>query len=165
MSYVKCPTCGQTFNRDKEENIMIGRRYYHVRCCTEDIIYREKIYIFLESVWGSCLRNKINAQINEFNQTDKITTKQVYDDLYYFYEILKSDSSKYQNTIKIVPFIHKDAQTYYYRLEKEEARKETVDKKLEDVNLMQIKIIHGTKMPKKQKEILYTKTEEDVLNL
>lgn len=160
MAYVKCPVCGLTFNREKEETVYINRRYYHLDCCTENQIYRERIFTLLNELWDKCSRVKIDAQIAEINQKEHISTKQIYDDLYYFFKILKNDSTKYQNTIKIVPYIHAEAQRYYYSLQKENNRKKEIEENLEDLNLMDIKVIYGNKMPKKPKEYLKTKTEE-----
>lgn len=160
MSYVKCPVCNETFNRDKEENIYIGRRYYHTKCCTEDQIYKVKIFLFLDKIWGTYTRTKIESQIAEFNRQNHISTKQVYEDLVYFFEILKNDTTKYPNTIKIIPFIHNDAQAYYYHANKEEERKETVNEALTNVDFMETKIIYGSKIPKRPKQLLQTKTTE-----
>ena len=46
---VKCPKCGQSFDKEKVECLHFGTRYYHLSCCSEDFIYTEKIFDYIIS--------------------------------------------------------------------------------------------------------------------
>ena len=63
---VKCPICGQSFDNKKVECLHLGTRYYHLSCCSEDLIYTEKIFEYTKSLWGAVSRPKIRKQIYSF---------------------------------------------------------------------------------------------------
>ena len=68
MSIVKCPKCGQSFDKEKVECLHLGTRYYHLSCCSEDFIYTEKIFEYTKSLWGAVSRPKITKQIEAFKK-------------------------------------------------------------------------------------------------
>ena len=89
MSIVKCPKCGQSFDKEKVECLHLGTRYYHLSCCSEDFIYAEKIFEYTKSLWGAVSKPKITKQIEAFKKEHGYTVKQIYDDLVYFFDIKK----------------------------------------------------------------------------
>ena len=130
MATVKCPACGIAFDRDKQPCVHLGNRYYHLDCCTEDEVYRDKIFTYLKELWGDYTYTKINNQINSYWAKNKYRPKQIYYDLKYFFEVEKGDPKAYPNTIGIVPFIHDRAQEHYANLEKKAVKKQIISEQL-----------------------------------
>lgn len=131
ISKVKCPTCGLSFENTKIPCIHIGNRYYHLDCCTEEEVYRDKIFQYVKNLWGDYTYSKINNQINSFCRNHKWRTRDIYNDLVYFFEVEKGDPMAYPNTIGIVPFIHEKSQKYYSNLMRKEADKKILAEQLE----------------------------------
>lgn len=159
--YVKCPICDQKFDRLTTDFEYIGGRYYHVSCCSEDFLYREKIHIFLRELWGASIysRVKINNQINAMVKKHGYTIKQIYQDLFYFYEVKKNDSTKYQNTIQIVPYIHKEGQQHFNLAAQKEARRLQLEEDIRN-NETQNKIFYVNKQSKRNLLLFELETEE-----
>lgn len=160
MSIVKCPKCGQSFDKEKVECLHLGTRYYHLSCCSEDFIYTEKIFEYTKSLWGAVSRPKITKQIESFKKEHAYTVKQIYDDLVYFFDIKKGNTTSYQNTIGIVPFIHNEAQRYYLMIKLKESQKENIVQLLE-VNTSEISVVYFSKQPQKKRLQFQIETEEE----
>lgn len=150
MSIVKCPICGQSFDREKVECLHFGTRYYHLSCCSEDFIYTEKIFEFTKSLWDVISKPKITKQIITFKKDYGYTTQQIYEDLIYFFNIKKSDTTSYRNTIGIVPFIHTESQQYYSRLKKKKDQKEKLEEQLK-TEIFEPDVVYFIKQPKKNR--------------
>ena len=160
MSIVKCPKCGQSFDKEKVECLHLGTRYYHLSCCSEDFIYAEKIFEYTKSLWGAVSKPKITKQIEAFKKEHGYTVKQIYDDLVYFFDIKKGNTTSYQNTIGIVPFIHNEAQRYYLMIKIKENQKENTAQLLE-VNTSEVNTVYYNKQPQKKRLQFQIETEEE----
>lgn len=100
---VKCPYCGQSFQRENTEFVQIGRRYAHKEC-VDNV---EKIHQFMEHILGmGYSRTKVESQIKNFVSKEGMTIDAIYKTLIYWYEILKSDSSQANGGIGIVPYVY-----------------------------------------------------------
>lgn len=160
MSMVKCPVCGLSFDNKKVKNLHLGNRYYHLSCCTDELVYTEKILALVREKWGVVSRPKIIEQIRKFKKEYLYTERQIYDDLYYFFEIKKSDTGAYKNTIGIVPFIHSEAQRYYLTLKIQEDKKENVTQMLKENN-SEIETVYFHKQPSKKRLQFQIEIEEE----
>ena len=155
MANVKCPICGEIFNRDKIENVHLGNRYFHKDCLSEDDIYRDKIFQFLKSVWGQYTYIKINNQIKNYCLTLKCRVKNIYEDMMYFFDVKKNDFQTYKNTLGIIPFIHEEAQKYYANITRKEIEKEKIALQLEEQINKDFEIIHISKELKQRKKRIF----------
>ena len=160
MSIVKCPKCGQSFDKEKVECLHFGTRYYHLSCCSEDFIFTERIFEYTKTLWGMVSRPKITKQIDSFKKEHGYTAKQIYDDLVYFFDIKKGNTTSYQNTIGIVPFIHNEAQRYYLMIKIKENQKENTAQLLE-VNTSEVNTVYYNKQPQKKRLQFQIETEEE----
>ena len=151
MPRVKCPVCLQHFKTEEVAYEFIKNRYYHSSCCSEEFLYTEKTFILLKKAWNvdKVNRSKITKQIDQFKIEHRYTMKEIYEDLFYFFEIKKSDNGKYQNTIGIVPFIHKEARAYYLKTIESNEKKEIVLKQLEEYS-PQERVIYIRKQERKK---------------
>lgn len=159
MAAVKCPICGQTFSREKVEYVHLGNRYYHLSCCSNEFLYTEKIINFTKQLWGTVSRPKIVKQINNFVKNNNYTYKEIYNDLLYFFDVKKSDTTSYQGTIGIVPFIHSEAQRYYSQLAKKEQTKEKIIQQL-SINEDTERVLYVAKQPNREKKKFELEIEE-----
>ena len=130
---VKCPICGQQFDRDIEEFIKVGRRYYHTKCyeehekeqekkkssidtikkdlkTSEEQNRRELIGYVMELYNLSNINGLILKQIKEYKELgySYIGMKST---LYYFHEILKNPVVA--TGIGIIPFVYDEAKQWY----------------------------------------------------
>ena len=160
MSMVKCPKCGQSFDKEKVECLHFGTRYYHLSCCSEEFIYTEKIFEYTKGLWGAVSKVKIAKQIETFKKEYSYTVKQIYDDLFYFFEIKKGNTTSYQNTIGIVPFIHNEAQRYYLMIKMKENHKENITTQLLEVNTSEASTVYYSKQPQKKRLQFQIEIEE-----
>lgn len=155
ISKVKCPICGLSFDNTKEQYVHIGNRYYHLNCCTEEEIYKDKIFQYIKKLWGEYTYSKINNQIENFCRIHKYKIKDIYNDLVYFFEVEKGNPMAYPNTIGIVPFIHDKAQKYYNNLSKKEMDKKLLAEQLKKQVHTEIEIITITNIKQEKKKRLF----------
>lgn len=120
LAMVKCLYCGKTFDRNKEPNQKIGRRYVHQECYeenyTESDFYKEQIYNFLKTLYGTNYKYQaIEAQRKSYLKKG-MTNKGIYQSLKYFFEIKKGSLEKTDGRIGIVPYVYDEAEKYYEKL-------------------------------------------------
>jgi hypothetical protein len=161
MNTVKCPVCGLYFDKTTTKHIHMGNRYYHLCCCGEDQIYKHKIFKLLEELWGKYTYLKINNQIIKFNKEFNYSIKEIYEDLYFFFVIEKSDSGRYTDTIGIVPYIHTRARKYFLEIEKKEVKKENITKKLNQIESNEERVVLIKPQNNKKKQLFDLEIEEE----
>lgn len=119
---VKCPYCGEQFDRNSVPNIKVGRRYAHVACKEEhdqNLTQEDKdeiaLYEYIKILYGKDYNYiLIKKQIETFYKQGysyngmKLSLK-------WFYEVQRH-SVKESNGIGIIPYIFNDAKEYYYNL-------------------------------------------------
>lgn len=117
MRKVKCPICGLYFDRDKEKNVQIKTRFYHINCLSETsegnrMILEEYIKDILEIDKISPL---IKKQIKKYTEEDGMTYLEIRDTLKYFFELKNGNKTKAQG-IGIVPYVYDEAKKYYQKI-------------------------------------------------
>jgi hypothetical protein len=125
---VKCPGCGEEFDRDIDNCIHIKNRYWHKDCYKQKIEpeeYRQRIHDYCKKKYGSQYsQRRISQQINEMIKDGK-DTPSIYRALVYWYEIKNGDIEKSHGSIRIINYIYDEAMEYYsqkFRLQAEQAQ-------------------------------------------
>lgn len=130
--YVKCPICGQTFNRDVEECVPYGARRYAHKSCSEEgpppqpkvkkkVVKNpdeEELKEYIKKLFNlNYVPPRAQKQINQYVKEYNFTYSGMRKCLYYFYEIKKNDIEKAHQGIGILPYIWQEAYDYFYQLE------------------------------------------------
>lgn len=122
MAKVKCPFCQQTFDREKEPFIKIGRRYAHLSCAEaqdknilEEEKNKEKFFQLVKTIYGSNYNfMMINKQANNFIKQYNYTWSGMTKSLYWFYIINHGSLEESNGGIGIIPYVYDKAKDYYY---------------------------------------------------
>ena len=166
--YVKCPKCGETFDRDIIQAIRInGRRYGHAKCYPDNnnfvplvekkISEEQKIKNYAKSILKEqYVAARVNKQIKDF-LAEGYTASGILKTLIYWYEIKHNDISKAMGGIGIVPYVYKQALDYYYNLYLAEMA--NVDKDIDEYRPKEIFI--SIDLPKKEKELKLWEDEDE----
>ena len=166
--YVKCPKCGETFDRDIIQAVKVnGRRYGHAKCYPDNnnfvplvekkISEEQKIKNYAKSILKEqYVAARVNKQIKDF-LAEGYTASGILKTLIYWYEIKHNDISKAMGGIGIVPYVYNQALDYYYNLYLAEMANS--DK---DINEYRPKeILVSIDLPKKEKEIKLWEDEDE----
>ena len=121
---VKCPICGQSFDRDLEPFEQIGRRYYHKKCCesssasyVQELKAKEDFYQYIKQLYGPEYNFiAISKQAEKYINQYQFTYSGMLKSLKWYYEKEGHDISKSNGSIGIIPYIYKQAKLYYYAL-------------------------------------------------
>lgn len=166
--YVKCPKCGETFDRDIIQAVKInGRRYGHAKCYPDNnnfvplvekkISEEQKIKNYAKSILKEqYVAARVNKQIKDF-LAEGYTASGILKTLIYWYEIKHNDVSKAMGGIGIVPYVYKQALDYYYNLYLAEMA--NVDKDIDEYRPKEIFI--SIDLPKKDKEVKLWEDEDE----
>lgn len=166
--YVKCPKCGETFDRDIIQAVRInGRRYGHAKCYPDNnnfvplvekkISEEQKIKNYAKSILKEqYVAARVNKQIKDF-LAEGYTASGILKTLIYWYEIKHNDISKAMGGIGIVPYVYKQALDYYYNLYLAEMA--NVDKDIDEYRPKEIFI--SIDLPKKEKELKLWEDEDE----
>lgn len=132
---VKCLYCGESFDRDVVEFAQIKNRYAHKECHEKELDKRsaeEKALkdledyiklIFKEDFINARIRSQIKRMREQYNYSYTGILKS----LVYFFEVKKNPIEKANGGIGIVPYVYKDAYTYYYNLHMAQQKNENKD--------------------------------------
>ena len=166
--YVKCPKCGETFDRDIIQAVRInGRRYGHAKCYPDNnnfvplvekkISEEQKIKNYAKSILKEqYVAARVNKQIKDF-LAEGYTASGILKTLIYWYEIKHNDISKAMGGIGIVPYVYNQALDYYYNLYLAEMA--NVDKDIDEYRPKEIFI--SIDLPKKEKEVKLWEDEDE----
>lgn len=166
--YVKCPKCGETFDRDIIQAVRInGRRYGHAKCYPDNnnfvplvekkVSEEQKIKNYAKSILKEqYVAARVNKQIKDF-LAEGYTASGILKTLIYWYEIKHNDISKAMGGIGIVPYVYKQALDYYYNLYLAEMA--NVDKDIDEYRPKEIFI--SIDLPKKDKEVKLWEDEDE----
>ena len=106
---VKCPYCGQSFQRENTEFIQLGRRYAHKECA--DIV--NKIHEYMQYKLGEGYsKTKVETQIKNFVSKEGMTIDAIYKTLIYWYDVKKSSIEQANGGIGIVPYVYSEYLKY-----------------------------------------------------
>ena len=122
---VKCLYCGETFDREKEEAILVtARRYAHKKCCEQlnvtktqaDLDYEELINYIKVMLKDSYIDIKVKKQIMEFKKEYNYTFSGMLKTLQWWYDIKQNPIDKANGGIGIIPFVYDEAYKYFKKL-------------------------------------------------
>lgn len=121
---VKCPICGETFDANATEFVMIGRRYAHKECFekkeaakTQEEKDKEALEKYILKLFNETrISAKVRRQMNKYRDEDGYSYSGMLKALVYFYEIKENPIDKANGGIGIIPYVYKDAYNYYYAL-------------------------------------------------
>lgn len=138
---VQCRICKEKFDR-LDKSLMEGvdyvkpsnRMYYHKKCYDEYQASKRDIHatmgddVWFNAMWEFLTKElkysfnfvKVKNQWNNFLK-NKMTAKGIYFAIKYFYDVKKSDASKSENGIGIIPHIYEDSCEYWQEREQREA--------------------------------------------
>jgi uncharacterized protein (DUF2225 family) len=139
---VKCPWCGEKFDRNNPENKYIyeNRRYYHEACYQEKKEKEkdsDKTKIAeIKSKAAQWLGDSINyamvtKQINSYLK-DGWSYQEIYNALVYWIDVRQEGPQKANGGIAILNYIRKDSAKYWENQKKMEEQGEEVKGNLED---------------------------------
>ena len=141
LAPVKCPYCGQSFQREDTEFIQIGRRYAHKQCV--DIV--NKIHEYMQHKLGEKYsKTKVETQIKNFVSKEGMSIDAIYKTLIYWYDVKKSSTEQANGGIGIVPYVYPEYLKYA------QAKKQNAElnkgKKLKDF-IKETRIVIGRAQP------------------
>ena len=122
---VKCYYCGKTFDRDKEEFVLVStRRYAHKSCADgaqksefQEVKDKEELEAYIMKLFNTeYVDARIQKQIKQYKEDYNFSYSGMRKALYYFYEIKGNSLEKSNGGIGILPYIYKRAHDYYYAL-------------------------------------------------
>ena len=122
---VKCLYCGELFDRNSEPfEKPRGNRYAHKLCydkhmnsmSQEERDYEELVE-YIKDLLGSDINPRVWKQLKEYRaEPYKYSYSGILKTLKWWYEIRGNDVDKANGAIGIVPYVYKDACSYYYAL-------------------------------------------------
>lgn len=140
---VKCPFCGESFNREETKYIHYKNRYWHVNCYKERFPNeedKEKLRNYIRKLFNvEQLSVLINKQIKDYIKEYKYTYSGILGTLVYCYEIEKMDITKAKG-IGIVPYNYENAKEYFKRKKIEQKRIIEESKNIKERKIQKVKI-------------------------
>lgn len=157
MAQVKCLICGQSFDRDKEDYMKMGRRYAHRHCFDtlpvaeqEQYLAPDRLYQYIKKLFNfSAVPTAVFFAAEQSVKSKGMTYDGLYNAFKYAYEVLKKQKPMNNNVFGIIPYVYEEAQKYYSQ--KDTTRKENIAK-VEELrnNLDEEKIVVRIKPQKRQ---------------
>lgn len=130
LAPVKCLYCGQTFQRETNEFVQIGKRYAHKSCAEKqneiDLIKRKTEALAAQWLGPSLSMSKYNTQYKNLIKEGK-TPEGIYQSLKYWVEVRHGDAEKANGGIAILSYIYDDAIQYYKEQEQNKQLNKEVD--------------------------------------
>lgn len=122
---VKCPYCGETFDRLSEPFVKVGeRRYAHKKCFEQqpdDIKHlqrdKDEFFAYIKKLYGPdynfvAISKMAENYVKQYNFTYSGMLKS----LKWFYEVERQSLEGSNDSIGIIPYIYEKAKKYYYNL-------------------------------------------------
>ena len=122
---VKCLYCGETFDREKEEAILVTAIWYAHKKCYEqlnvtksqaDLDYEELINYIKVMLKDSYIDIKVKKQIMDFKKEYNYTFSGMLKTLQWWYDIKQNPIDKANGGIGIIPFVYDEAYKYFKKL-------------------------------------------------
>ncbi len=121
---VKCPVCEQRFLREEVIFVKYKNRYYHKSCFDnqeQESANREKLIKYIERLFHKKIDYKITNQLKNFHDVKKFSYIDMYNGLYYFFEIKNNPTAKANGGIGILPYVIDEARVYFQTQEAKHA--------------------------------------------
>ncbi len=112
---VKCPVCNEYFQRETTPFEHYKNRYYHKSCFeskNEMDQNKEKLIKYIERLLHKKADYKIKNQLQLYSDKG-FTYEDIYNALYYFFEIRNNSTAKANGGIGIVPYVIDEAREYF----------------------------------------------------
>lgn len=124
---VKCPACGQSFDRDVMESVAYGGRFYHKQCYKMAVEDKDKLYAYLRELFGQNLNMAlVNKQIKGFIEDQGYTYSGIMGTLVYAFDVKGLDKGKSRG-VGIVPYLYNEARDYYMKIAVAKQQNENVE--------------------------------------
>lgn len=112
----KCPICDVSFDRDKEEHVHYGGRYYHKECYRNAIEDKDKLYAYLKELYGTNLNMAlVNKQIKGMIDDQGYTYSGILGTMVYAFEIKNLDKTRSRG-VGIVPYLYVEARNHFMKI-------------------------------------------------
>ena len=146
-----CSYCGEKINSDEIETYKDKK--YHSGFCLEEIKYKDKICKYVMELFGwKKVAPSIYKQMKKIKEDyPKITYKDMYQALIYFYNVKKGDKEKSHKSIGIIPYVYEEANKYFSL---KEAQKENLSNAILEQTYGE-KILINIKDISKKKKFIY----------
>ena len=152
---VKCPYCSETFDTMSEPYITMGRRYAHKKCWDEHnakIPQEQRDYDnliqYLKGLFGMTPSPLILRQIKDYKKDYNYSYSGIMKTLQWWYNVQKKPIEDTNTGIAIVPYIYKDASTYYYNLYLAETLNDEIEIQSPAAKIKEITIVQPKANPK-----------------
>ena len=168
--YVKCYYCGEKFDANEEEYIMVNtRRYAHKKCAEnkEQTLTQEQLdkIAFEEYVMKifkiDFIEPQMQLQIKRFIEQNKFTYSGMHKALIYFFEVKGNPIEKSGKTLGIIPYVYQDAYRYYFSIWQAQQRNQEFKIKQYIPKIKEIIIPIPQVQPYKEKEFFSFLDEEE----
>lgn len=125
--YVTCLYCKKQFNRDKEPTKKVSaRRYAHLKCWEDHFANMsqeerdiQNFYDYTKNLFGEDYNYILTKKLAErYAKENNYTYSGMLKTLKWYYEKEGHSTEKSNGSIGIIPYIYKQALTYYYNLYK-----------------------------------------------
>ena len=167
--YVKCYYCGEKFDANEEEYVMINsRRYAHKKCAEnkEQSLTQEQLdkIAFEEYVMKifklEYIEPQMQMQIKRFIEKNNFTYSGMRKALIYFYEVKGNPIEKAGKSLGIIPYAYQDAYRYYFSIWQAQQRNQVKEIKQYIPQVKEIIIPIPQLQPKKERELFKFLDEE-----
>ena len=118
---VKCYYCGKMFDADVNPYVMVNsRRYAHKSCADrQGSEGKDKLEQYLITLFKlRYLHPTIAKQIEEFKTEKQMSYTEIYNVLFYYYDIMRNKPPLATPNIGIVPYVYPQAKAYFEKLYK-----------------------------------------------
>ena len=130
---VKCAYCGGSM--DKDTALRYKDKNYHESCC-QSAKERDKVSEYICYLFDLKAPGPQNYRLlKKYIEEEGYTYKGIFYSLKYFYEVKKSNITKGQERIGIVPYIYDEAQKYFKDLENKKEKIKDAVKPIDTINV------------------------------
>ena len=113
---VKCPYCETSFKRSENKFVYHKNRYWHQKCFdkkSEGENNRQKLISYIERLFHKKVDYKIRNQLTNYVENKKYSYEDIYNALYYFFDVKGNSIAKANGGIGIVPYVIEEAKEYF----------------------------------------------------
>lgn len=146
---VICKHCGQTFDRDKIPAVAVaGRRYVHKDCYdiymatigAEEQQLKELEEYIKQLFNTKTVSARIKKQIASFKKEYGFSYSGMLKTLIWWFDIRQNSLEKANNGIGIIPYVYKDAESYYHTIYLAEFANSIADMSTQNNKVIEIEI-------------------------
>lgn len=131
---VKCPQCETYFKRSEENFVFHKNRYWHEACFSSKEAasqHETKLLQYIKRLLHKNIDYKIRNQLNNYVNNKNYSYEDIYNALFYFYDIRGNSTEKANGGIGIVPYVIEEAKEYFDKKRATAAQSENIKPILE----------------------------------